>query len=333
MRAEPDGVSDRTVEALITAGVGLVVVIAVRMLLGIAIGRYERRLSAKDPTLAARRRTTLRFLRKVVVALVAAIAIWKVLSLYPSTDQLVNALLASSAVLALFVGLAFNTPLSNLGSGMLVAFAQPLRIGDRVTVADQTGFVEEMDLLYTTLVTDDARRVFIPNSQLTASMIVNRTIRDPRRIVSASLPVRLGAPIDEARTAAVAGPRRRDGDPSRRVEGARRRRDGERRVADRDGVGTARRRRDPARLGPPRGASRRARGRRLPGRERLRRSRRTSASPQPARAHTQSRRAWASGSVSSRLSVLFSIWRIRSRVTPKARPTSSSVHGASPRSP
>ncbi len=34
-------------------------------------------------------------------------------------------------------------------------------------------------------------------------MIVNRTIRDPRRIVSASLPVRLGAPIDEARETAL----------------------------------------------------------------------------------------------------------------------------------
>ena len=192
--------SDRTVEALITAGVGLVVVITVRFLLGRAFERYERRLSAKDPTLAARRRTTLGFLRRVIVAFVVALAVWKVLSLYPSTDQLVNALLASSAVLAIFVGLAFNTPLSNLGSGMLVAFAQPLRIGDRVTVGEQTGFVEEMDLLYTTLVTDDARRVFIPNSQLTATMIVNRTIRDPRRVVSASFPVRLGAPVDEART-------------------------------------------------------------------------------------------------------------------------------------
>jgi len=197
-------VSDRTVDALITAGVGFVVVVVVRILLGLAFDRYLARLSAKDPGLAARRRTTLGFLRRVIVAFVAAIAIWKVLSLYPSTNQLANALLASSAVLAIFVGLAFNTPLSNLGSGMLVAFAQPLRIGDRVTVGDQTGFVEEMTLLYTTLVTDDARRVFIPNSQLTASMIVNRTIRDPRRIVSASLPVRLGAPIDEARAAAFA---------------------------------------------------------------------------------------------------------------------------------
>ena len=191
--------SDRTVQALITAGIGLVVVVAVRWLLGIAIGRYERRLAAKDPALAARRRTTLGFLRKVVVAFVASIAIWKVLSLYPSTDQLVNALLASSAVLAIFVGLAFNTPLSNLGSGMLVAFAQPLRLGDRVTIGEHTGFVEEVDLLYTTLVTDEARRVFIPNTQLTTSTIVNRTIRDPRRVVSAEFPVRLGASVDEAR--------------------------------------------------------------------------------------------------------------------------------------
>jgi small-conductance mechanosensitive channel len=192
--------SDRTVETLITAGVGLAAVLLARLLLGIAFERYVARLSAKDPGLAARRRTTLGFLRRVIVAFVAAIAIWKVLALYPSTNQLANALLASSAVLAIFVGLAFNTPLSNLGSGMLVAFAQPLRIGDRVTVGDQTGFVEEMTLLYTTLVTDDARRVFIPNSQLTASMIVNRTIRDPRRVVSASFPVRLGAPVDEARS-------------------------------------------------------------------------------------------------------------------------------------
>ena len=42
------------------------------------------------------------------------------------------------------------------------------------------------------------------------------------------------------------------------------------------------------------------------------------------------RRLWASGSVSSFLSVLFSIWRMRSRVTPNARPTSSSVRGRSP---
>jgi hypothetical protein len=41
----------------------------------------------------------------------------------------------------------------------------------------------------------------------------------------------------------------------------------------------------------------------------------------------------ASGSASSFFSVLFSIWRIRSRVTPKARPTSSSVRAFWPLRP
>jgi small-conductance mechanosensitive channel len=192
-------VSSRSIEALITACVGIAVVLGVRAALGMAFRRYERRLGLRDPAEAARRRTTLGFLRRVVVAVVILIVAWNVLSLYPETDQVMRALLASSAVLALFAGLALNTPLSNLGSGMLVAFAQPLRIGDRVTVGEHTGFVEEMDLLYTTLVTDEARRVFIPNSQLTTSTIVNRTIRDPRRFVSAAFPVRLGAPVDDAR--------------------------------------------------------------------------------------------------------------------------------------
>jgi small-conductance mechanosensitive channel len=195
--------SDRTVQAIVTAGVGLLAVIAVRWGLGVAMARYERRLAPREPAEAARRRTTLLFLRRVIVALVAVIAVWNVLTLYPQTDKIVNTLLASSAVIAIFVGLAFNTPLSNLGSGLLVAFAQPLRLGDRVTVGEHTGFVEEMNLLYTTLVTDEARRVYIPNSQLTSAMIVNRTIRDPRRIVSAEFPIRLGASLQNARETAL----------------------------------------------------------------------------------------------------------------------------------
>ena len=195
--------SDRTVDALISGAIALVVVLAVRWSLGKAFARYERRLSENDPTAAARRRTTFGFARRVIVAVVAVIGAWQVLSLYPQTDQLVSTMLASSAVLALFVGLAFSTPLSNLGSGLLVAVAQPLRIGDRVTISDHTGFVEEMSLIYTTLVTDDARRVFIPNSQLTTSTIVNRTIRDPRRAVSATFPIRLDASITDARKAAL----------------------------------------------------------------------------------------------------------------------------------
>ena len=200
--------SHRSVQALVTGAVGLAIVLAVRWALAHAFDRYQRRLALRDPGDVARRRTTYGFLQRVIVAILAAIAIWNVLTLYDATAQIGKALLASSAVIALFAGLAFNTPLSNLGSGMLVAFTQPLRLGDRVTVGEQTGFVEEIDLIYTTLVTDDARRVFIPNSQLTSTTIVNRTIRDPRRAIGAQFPVALGTPVADAREAlraAIAG--------------------------------------------------------------------------------------------------------------------------------
>jgi small-conductance mechanosensitive channel len=202
--------SERWVELTVALIGGLVAVVAVRWLVARLFSRLERRRDDEDASAVARRRTTLLFVQRVIVALVAAIAAWNVLGVFDATQQLGQALLASSAVLALFAGLAFNVPLSNLGSGLLVAFTQPLRLGDRVTVGEHTGFVEEMSLIYTTLVTDDARRVFVPNSQLTSLMIVNRTIRDPRRAVTASIPVRLDVverahQVAEATAAATAG--------------------------------------------------------------------------------------------------------------------------------
>jgi small conductance mechanosensitive channel len=196
--------SDRTLDVLVASAVGIVAVLVTRYVLNRALAGYLRRAELRDPGGASERRTTLTFLKSVVVAIVAFLAIWNVLTLFSATESIAKALLASSAVLAVFAGLAFNTPLSNLGSGLLVAFTQPLRLGDRVTIGEHTGFVEQIDLIYSQLVTDDARRIFIPNSQLTGSAIVNRTSDDPRRAVAVSVPVSLGTPIPDARRAVTA---------------------------------------------------------------------------------------------------------------------------------
>jgi small-conductance mechanosensitive channel len=209
--------SDRTVEALVTALVWLVVVLVVRWVARKAFERWERRLAARDAAGAARLRTTFSVLQRIIVAAVAVIGVWSVLSIFPQTSDVARALLASSAVLAVFAGLALNTPLGNLGSGLLVAFTQPLRLGDRVTIGEQTGFVEQINLIYTQLVTDDDRRIFVPNTQLTTSAIVNRTIKDPRRAVTATLPVRLGAPLDGACAALYSAAARIEGTLDHRV--------------------------------------------------------------------------------------------------------------------
>lgn len=186
-------------DIIVAVAVGLAVVLATRFLLTRGLSRYLERLERRDPDEASQRRTMLSFLRSFVVAIVAFLATWNVLTLFQATESVAKALLASSAVLAVFTGLAFNTPLSNLGSGLLIAFTQPLRLGDRITVGEHTGFVEQINLIYSQLITDDARRIYIPNSQLTSAAIVNRTAKDPRRTVTASIPLALGASIPDAR--------------------------------------------------------------------------------------------------------------------------------------
>jgi small conductance mechanosensitive channel len=168
--------SDRWVQALVLAGVWLVVVITVRFALRLAFRRYEKRLAEHDPMVAARRRTTFSFLLRIVIALVVLIGVWSVLSVFPVTQEVASAFLASGAVLALVAGVSLSTPLGNLGSGVLLAFTQPVRLGDRVTVGDHTGVVQAISLSYTTLVTDEGPHVFVPNQKMVSEMLVNRSV-------------------------------------------------------------------------------------------------------------------------------------------------------------
>ena len=168
--------SSRAVQAVVAAGVWIVVVIVMRFVLERAFARYERRLAEKDAAVAAQRRTTFAFLLRAVIALTVLIGIWSVLSIFPATHEIANAFLASSAVLAVVAGVALSTPLGNLGSGVLLAFTQPVRLGDRITVGDHTGVVEEISLSYTTLVSDEGPHVYVPNQTMVSTMLVNRSV-------------------------------------------------------------------------------------------------------------------------------------------------------------
>jgi len=197
-------VDSNLAQALVSAVIWIVVLVAVRAALRYAFDRYERRLAERDPAVAARRRTTFSFLLRVVIALIGLIGLWSVLSAFPATEEVARAFLASSAVLAVIAGLALTTPLGNLGSGVLLAFTQPVRLGDRITVDDYTGIVDEISLSYTALTTDEGRRIFVPNTRMVSTTLVNRSVDDPRRLVTVDLPVRLGAPLGDAKEAVMA---------------------------------------------------------------------------------------------------------------------------------
>lgn len=94
----------------------------------------------------------------------------------------------TKSILALFaaagaaVALALQGSLSNLASGVLIIFTKPFAHGDFISGGGSEGTVDSIDLLYTTIITNDNKIVNIPNSQLTSSTITNWTKSGTRRL-------------------------------------------------------------------------------------------------------------------------------------------------------
>src|SRR5690606_11262327 len=86
--------------------------------------------------------------------------------------------LASSAVVGIVLGVAARALIANPLAGIQLAVSQPIRIGDTVTIADETGSVEDLTLSHTYINTHDGRMVIVPNETVVTSVVINRSTGD-----------------------------------------------------------------------------------------------------------------------------------------------------------
>ena len=135
--------------------------------------------------------TRYRVLRRTITAAVLAIGVLSALLVIPQVRAVAGGLLASSAVIAIVVGFASQRTLGNFIAGILIAFTQPLRLGDRVEIGEDEGVVEEIALTYTFIRTDDDARVVIPNEKLASDTIRNSTIRSREKLAQITVQVPL----------------------------------------------------------------------------------------------------------------------------------------------
>jgi MscS family membrane protein len=101
----------------------------------------------------------------------------------------VLSLLTALGVGSLAVGLAAQPTLSNMISGFTLIIDRNLKPGDRITLAGQTGEVEEIGLRSTRIRTGNGKTLIVPNSELVNTRILNLSI--PSRAVAATLQLRL----------------------------------------------------------------------------------------------------------------------------------------------
>jgi len=83
---------------------------------------------------------------------------------------------------SLAIGLALKDSLANFSSGVMLILFRPFRVGDVVTVAGETGKVEEISVFNTILHTGDNQKKIIPNGAISNATITNITANPTRRV-------------------------------------------------------------------------------------------------------------------------------------------------------
>lgn len=156
----------------ITVSVSSVLVGLTVVVLTILIARWssvliERRMANRrhiDPGL----RYTIGRLVKYVVIIVGSLLALK---------QAFAIDLTSIAVVftALSVGIGFGLQYiaADIASGFILLFERPIRIGDRVTIGEDEGDVQSINLRTTIVTTNDRIAIIVPNSKLVSQNVVN----------------------------------------------------------------------------------------------------------------------------------------------------------------
>ncbi len=184
----------------ITAVVTVIVAFVLAEIVDKALIRRGRRLgeAVSGRELSPVADTRLRLVRRLIFATIVVIGLALALAQFPAVNRVATGVLASSALLGLVVGFAARQTLANAIAGVLLAVAQPIRIGDLVTFEEQTGEVEDVRLTYTHIRLDDGRRLIVPNERLAQSSITNHTVVDPQVQVEVSVWLEPGADATRA---------------------------------------------------------------------------------------------------------------------------------------
>jgi small conductance mechanosensitive channel len=175
------------------------IIVAVVMLITVVVARLIDRRIARSH-LAPETITRYRVLRRSITTTIIFVGLLSALLVIPQVRAVAGGLLASSAVIGIVVGFAAQRTLGNFVAGLLIAFTQPLRLGDNVAIEGTPGVVEEIGLIYTFVRTEEGDRLVIPNEKLASDTIRNSTIRSREKVAEITVQVPLsqdvGAVVD-----------------------------------------------------------------------------------------------------------------------------------------
>ena len=186
------------ISAAITILVAIAIAIVVDRLLISRAVKATLRLDTGE--LSRETRTRLRLIRRLLFLLIILIGVALALSQFASIKRFATGVLASTAVLGIIIGFAGRQVIANLVSGVLIAFTQPIRIGDLVTIPDEVhGRVVDISLTYTSVDPGDGSLIVVPNEKVVTEVVVNQSAGNSAAPVTVDIWLPPDADVGEAR--------------------------------------------------------------------------------------------------------------------------------------
>lgn len=150
----------------------------------------ERRMSRRNQIDPGLRYTISRVVRYLLITA----------GVFLSLNLAINLNLTSIAVLftALSVGIGFGLQYiaADIASGFILLFERPIRVGDRITIGEDEGDVQSINLRTTLVMTNDRISIIVPNSRLVSQRVINWSYGDPRARIAIPIGVATDADVN-----------------------------------------------------------------------------------------------------------------------------------------
>ena len=93
-----------------------------------------------------------------------------------------TSMLAALGAIGLALGLALQGTLANIAAGIMILWLRPFRVGDYIGAGDAAGTVNDVGLFASHITTFEGVYLFVPNSDLWGTRIINYTRSSPRMV-------------------------------------------------------------------------------------------------------------------------------------------------------
>ena len=180
-----------TAQAVLKFGLKVLLAVAI-YIVGAWLIRRTKRMIAKafekknaDSTIAS-------FIQSLVTVTLWVVLILAMVGTLGINTTSIAALLAAGGMA---IGMAMSGTVQNFAGGLILLAFKPFKVGDYVAAQGYFGWISEISIVHTKLVTTDNREITIPNGALANGNIDNYSVRNPYRL-SVRFNVSYGSDLD-----------------------------------------------------------------------------------------------------------------------------------------